>query len=257
MISEGTNLPRLRVVVILRDIGNRTFYEQLVHRITRNDADDRPQDAFIVQLQLPHLHEWACDLEHQALIGWEKRKQAPPEPGTGGDPPPAKFIEGICAEQQRETVVIENQDFTDTDPTARILVDRIGAQTRGTRWMFNMALRELEGLGIPLNGASTTPPDKEELFSIDEQIKRYRESGNNNCKKAALNLKRAAGGGDFFGQVFNQCKKAAGIKGSLEDVSRDHGDPLEAMKRFAEAARRAVENSLRRKRDDGEQGALL
>lgn len=243
MISEGTSLPRIRSVVILRDIGNRTFYEQLVHRITRNDADDRPQDAIIVQLKFPHLHAWGTDLENQATIAWEARKKIEKErerDGMGGhkDLP---FIQGIAAEMQYETVVMEGDDFTDVDPTGRKIHAMVGQETKTSRWQLNKVLRGLSALGINLGGAAPENADKElgELFPVEEQFKRIKDRALTAVRATAVNL----GGNHAFGIVTAECKKEAGIKGKFENVLREHPKPLEAIKAFERAALNALRRS--------------
>jgi hypothetical protein len=240
MISEGTNLPRLRIVVIVRDIGNRTFYEQLVHRVTRNDADDRPQDAIIIQLKLRHLHEWGTDLETQARIGWERQKQLRQNAGDGsGDGAIPKYIEGIAAELENESVVMEGEDFTDVDPTGRKLHSMIGNETKTSRWQLNKVLRGLGQLGVSFKGLSDAP-SQDELFSIEEQFKRHKERALKSIRTAAVKL---GGGEDTFRRVTAECKKAAGIRHRLDDVIRDYPKPIETIKAFEQAAYRALQRS--------------
>jgi superfamily II DNA or RNA helicase len=247
MISEGTNLPRLRIVVILRDIGNRTFYEQLVHRTTRNDADDRPQDAIILQAKFPHLHEWGSDLERQANIGWRKRKQQRGEgAGPDDDAPDKPLVEGICAELERETVILEGEDVTDVDPLGRELHARVGLVTKTSRWQIDKLLKELPNIGIPL-GNMGPPIGGDDLFSKDEEFKRRSERGQSYIKAAAEMLKRR-GVRDPYPKLTFECKKAAGIRCHLRDVMRDHPKPLDAIKMFEQAAYRALERVKR----DGE-----
>jgi superfamily II DNA or RNA helicase len=249
MISEGTNIPRLRIAVILRDIGNRTFYEQLVHRVTRNDADDRPQDAIIVQLHLPHLHEWGSDLERQALIGWNKRVQERAEQAEGsGSTSSQKYIEGISADLADETVVIEGEDFTTEDPIGRRLHDLIGGETKTSRWQLDKILKVLPNVGVSLDTA-TAPINGDELFSIEEQFTRHSERALKWCKTAARNI----GGENAYAKVIAECKRSAGIRGKLSNVIRDHKKPIDAIKTFEAAAYRILQNS----KSDAGQGALL
>jgi hypothetical protein len=250
MISEGTNLPRLRIVVILRDIGNRTFYEQLVHRVTRNDADDCPQDAIIIQIKLPQLHEWGSNLENQALIGREKQQRNEEENVGGGaqwdgDKP---LIEGICAELEDETVMIEGEDCTDVDPLGRRLHALVGLNTKTSRWQIDMMLKQLPNVGIDLNKATDSAQD--ELFSVDQQFNRRYERALQSIRAAAFNL----GGGDAYKRVTAECKRAAGlVKYKLTDVIREHPKPLDAMKRFEQAAQQV----LQRSKQQQQQGSFL
>lgn len=242
MISEGTNIPRMRTIVILRDIGNRTFYEQLVHRVTRNDADDRPQDAIIVQLQLPHLYEWGLDLEQQARIGWNKAKREPTGEGPGADGG-QPTIDGICATLSEEFVAIAGNDFTDVDPLARRLHNEVGDKTHTSRWQTNFILKGLGKLGIRLDGESV--PQDGQPFTIEEQFKRRKDNANKLIRKAAINLGRKE---QHFKTLTWQCKKSAGIKGKLDNVLRDHPDPMAAIIRYEKAAKRALELSNQQRR---------
>jgi superfamily II DNA or RNA helicase len=235
MISEGTNLPRVRVILILRDIGNRTFYEQLVHRATRNDADDRPQDAFIIQLKFPNLHEWCSDLEKQALLAIEIREKKQPS-GRPGDPSAPLLIEGICAEADGEVVVIEGEDFTEVDPIGRKLHAVIGEATKTSRWQLDKILKAMPGIGIGLPNTEI----EQNAFSVDEQIERYVKMGEKDCRRAAQNL---GGDSDAFAKITAEAKRTAGIKCKLKDLARSHPQALDAAKKFAEAARRAYQRS--------------
>lgn len=238
MISEGTNIPRLRVVLILRDIGNRTFYEQLVHRVTRNAADDRPEDAIIIQLKLPHLHAWGEDLERQAQIGWlkQKRRVAPDPSGEPRHPPPA--VDGICAEPGTEAVNIGGIDFSDSDPRARDMVEAL-VHTRITRFQANEAIRFL-GAVPP---ASAMHDD--EIRSIEDDFKAIYEAARKRVNAAAINM---GGQKELYGKVMAECKRSAGIKGNIPDILRDHPKPLEAIRAFYRAAGVALNNSVKYRR---------
>jgi superfamily II DNA or RNA helicase len=63
MISEGTSIPRIRTVLILRDIQSRVKFEQTIHRATRNRSDISPQDAIVIFYHLPDMAEFARTIE--------------------------------------------------------------------------------------------------------------------------------------------------------------------------------------------------
>jgi hypothetical protein len=248
MISEGTNLPRLRIAVLLRDIGNRTFYEQLIHRITRNDADDRLQDAIVIQLQLPHLHEWGSDLERQALIGWQKQLQSRRASADDKERNDEirRDIQGISADLTEETIIIEGDDFTREDPIGRRLHELIGLETKTSRWQLDKALKVLPALGIPLN--ITAPMRGDELVSAEEEFARRRERGVKWCKAAGKLL----GDSEAIRNVIYECKRSAGIRGKLEDVIRDDPNAIVKIKAFEDAAWKALQNAKRMKSQQGE-----
>jgi hypothetical protein len=91
--------------------------------------------------------------------------------------------------------------------------------------------------------------EPDELFTVEEQFKRHYERALKSIRAAAINF----GGGDAFAKITAECKRAAGIKGKLQDVLRDHPKPLDAIKRFEQAAS-AV---LQRSKQQQEQGSLL
>jgi hypothetical protein len=95
MISEGTNLPRIRTVVLLTDITRQLNWTQIVHRSTRNEAEDRLQDALILQIDLPHLRKWATEIEEQINIGIEQLPKPGDSDGMGEEGRPIR--EGACA----------------------------------------------------------------------------------------------------------------------------------------------------------------
>lgn len=234
MITEGTNIPRLRVVLILRDIGNKTFYEQLIHRATRNDADDHLQDAIVIQAKFPNLHDWATQLEEQAQIAIDLRQKRDRGAGGEGEHPAADTIEALFVEPDQEATVIEGDDFTEVDPMGRRLYELLGARTRTSRWQLDMILKEGQKIGLVVTSTETT----EETFTIDEKVTRLWDMGLKDCKRTAMNL---GGGHEIFRKVIGEAKRSAGIKGksSAEDLLRDHPNPLQAVEAFYNAAHRA------------------
>jgi superfamily II DNA or RNA helicase len=240
MISEGTNIPRLRIVVILRDIGNETFYQQLVHRVTRNDAEDRPQDAIVIQAQFPWLHQWGSDLEKQAREGFDKQKRPPVPPGPSeSDGLPQRYINGIGAYIGSEVVVIHGEDFTDEDPIGRKIFEMIGHETMQARWQIDKNLKALKAI----EADATSPFDGvQEALTVEEECEKFLELGNSKCRRAANNY---GGSADNYRRIYASCKRAAGIKCELRDVIRDHPDPIGAARAFSNAATKAFLQSLR------------
>ena len=74
---------------------------------------------------------------------------------------------------------------------------------------------------------------------MEEQFKRHQERALKSIKAAAVNL----GGGDVYAKITAECKRAAGIRSKLADVIRDHPKPLDAIKRFEQAAHQVLQRS--------------
>jgi superfamily II DNA or RNA helicase len=246
MISEGTNLPRIRIVVLLRDILSRVQYEQIVHRATRNDSDEQLQDAVVIQAKLPHLYEWGTDLENEARVAWERKSVSERANVGSGGSSNRPIIEGICAEPECETVNQGDKDVTDIDPMGRAIHADIGLRVKIERHQINEVLISLKSRGVKVT-ISDSDGQEQEPFSVEEKIRRLIEMGNDAIKAAGKKLE-AMGHANQYAAIYGECKRFAGIKGRLEDLIRDHQNPLEAAKKFSDAARRAKQRVEQRQR---------
>ncbi len=156
MISEGTNIPRIRVICILRDIGNKTFYEQLVHRASRNDADDRPEDAIIIQLCYSNLVEWGKELEEDSNLIWLPDEDDGSGSGTiDGDPATSPEVIGIEATLDDDVVdvIISGEDYSDVDPiTVKLMDNNIEISKSGmTRAQGDIFLKAIQDSGVDVS----------------------------------------------------------------------------------------------------------
>lgn len=247
MISEGTNIPRVRIVCILRDVGNQTYYEQLVHRSTRNDADDRPEDAIVVQLSLPNLVQWGAQLENNSRLIWD---DPPKEPGvlpTGdGDGDERPLIEGISAslDDDVDQVIIAGADFTDTDPVAKDLFDVV-SQFAISRAQINMVLRAQKDRGVDISGHEPAQDVRRGL--TDQELMTYYRD------QTGILIKRAARHGDPSGMPdrikkgWGAVRRMANVQMKLDDIPRDHPRPLDAMRALHDAADRHYRSVAGRK----------
>lgn len=238
MISEGTNIPRIRIILLLRDIGNKTFYEQLAHRATRNDADDRPEDAFIIQPALPNLVEWARTLEEEGRYGYVNKSK------IQGVREPIDVLKekifGISAVPDDESVIIEGEDFTDIDPIAREIHAAIGAETKTSRYQIIKILK-----AVPKYKENPKQSFQEEpLFTVEEQCTRFRTEINSICRWVAGD---SGGHQDLFKNIIRECKTIAGIKGSFEQIMKEDPDPLTKFKRLYKAASTIRERYVKHK----------
>lgn len=279
MISEGTSIPRIRVVCILRDIKSQVFYEQLVHRATRNDSDEVPQDAIVVQWRLPTLYRFGCIIEDETRmlvlkpkprcpgcggeLEFKPRSDAPcplcgyvPEATGGGVGNDDDDYLAIAAAVDGEEVRQGGEDFTKWDPTGRKIFDMLGPNPRfGGRDGINEILR-LADVGGFMSQTNEMQP-AERVFTDDELMQRCWDVGLKNCRKAGMTLAKFRGTpvDETIRRVISACKRVAGMgSADLNKVRREFPNPLETMQRFLKATETAVQNANAERR---EQGALV
>lgn len=262
-ISEGTSLPRIRQVCILRDIKSQVFYEQLVHRATRNDSDEVAQDAIVIQWWLPELYAFGCLIEEQTrLIAPRPKPECPqcraeieyrprvglpcpscgyePEPAGGTDTGPIDFV-GLAAESEAEEVVQGGENFSKWDSTSRAILDRLGPNPRyGGRDGINEILRLRDNLA----DADIVAPDPMSHLSPDQKIDRYWEDGNQMCERAGgiiYRMDQSVPMAHAISRVKSACKREAGMgRDTIEKVRREYPNPVETVRKFFEAAQRAL-----------------
>lgn len=267
MISEGTNIPRVRTVCILRSIKSQVFYEQLVHRATRNDSNEVPQDAIVIQWQLPDLHLYGCVIEEQTRLVILKSKLTCPGcaaaleyrpsyerpcgecgyvPDVSCFPPKSDddFVP-LYAELDGEEVRQGGEDFSKYDPMSRCIFDRLGPNPRyGGRDGINEILRLADtGDFMKPNAEPTTKP----LFDPDEQIQRCWDRGRANIKSAAGIVSRARSlpYDEVVRDLTASCKRQAGMKGDIKTVRREHKTPVEVMQKFLKASEAVLSSASR------------
>lgn len=241
MISEGTNIPRIRIVCILRDIGNNTFYEQLVHRATRNDADDRPEDAIIIQLTYPNLVAWGATLEEESRLIWmpEETKENNGNEGNGNTESILPEIIGIDAslDGSNDGVIISGKDYSDTDPIAKILIDEEGVAATGVnRAQINVILKGLTDRNVDIDQAKSVDIREEDCPTTQQDLQEKMDTITQKVKKIAYR-----GPSDYQSNIkeaWNRIKRASGVplQMSNKEIMGRHEDPEKAintMLRFA------------------------
>lgn len=240
MISEGTNIPRIRIVCILRDIGNNTFYEQLVHRATRNDANDRPEDAIIIQLAYPNLVSWGAALEEESRLIWvpEETKDNNDNDGNNTESILPEII-GIEAslDGSNDGVIISGKDYSDTDPIAKILIDEESvAETGVNRVQINVILRKLTDRNVDINQTKPLDVKEEDRPTTQQDLQNKMDAITQKIKKIAHN-----GPSDYQSNIkeaWNRIKRASGVplQMSNKEIMGRHENPeraINAMLRFA------------------------
>ena len=66
MVSEGIDIPRLRVLCLATAPQSRLLFHQLVGRVVRVEPGRQHDRGCVVMSKFPHMMEWAADMEQQA-----------------------------------------------------------------------------------------------------------------------------------------------------------------------------------------------
>lgn len=244
MISEGTNLPRVRVIVMFNTPTQHVYWTQLIHRATRNEDDDRLQDALILQLNMQPVRSWAERVEQEVMIGVANIPE-PKKPTEGESDGPREILHCIAANLDERTVMLEGDDYTRYDKPAAKILDMSSETDRLQRHNVLKVLKLGEDAGeIKIE---RTPELVGTVFTVEEQARRYWEEGNAAIKQAIL-LARRNGEQFEFKIVIAQCKKVAGMgRLRIDDLVASHSDPLRVTKAFYEAARRFLADVRKRR----------
>lgn len=269
MIGEGTSIPRIRGLVIARSVDSCVAFTQFVHRATRNRSDVAHQDAHIFYMALPRMLEYARDIEKEIQDIREKEPSPQPYckeceeilefwpqhgnpcPHCGFEPERKEAIQvDVIGHEVGEVITLQNGEiYSEVDPTARRLYDRLG---------------DIPGLGgrHPLNVILKTG-FKEGFFSIHSPVAENDEadsfqppagtSWEDNFELAGTLIKKAVNARKrrepsmtqerenyLYGVLTNEAKSAAGIplkKGGKKVIDRELQDRDGACRKFVDAAR--------------------
>lgn len=271
MITEGTSIPRIRQVVILRDIKSQVRFEQTVHRATRNRSDTVSQDAKVFLFCLPLMMKFVAAIEDsirmliekpkpccpqcdKELEFWPSRDRPCPYCGYRPPPPPPPPPGGddrftwLGGELDDEVVIQGGQDYTSVDYISRAILIKLGPNpVYGGRHPINeILLTGLQGGFFDLSGVKPQSP-----FSADEEMRKHWDQGMANCKSAAGKLSRGQNisfDEALFG-VIGECKRRAGFpagKNAKEKVMRDDPDARAKFERFYQVSMEALARASNR-----------
>lgn len=267
MINEGTSIPRVRTVLILRDIKSQVRFDQTVHRATRNRSDEFSQDAKVVLFHLPDMMVFVGAIEEEIrfivpapsppcprcrkVLEFKPRRGRPCpfcayEPSGDGATPTNMDFEWLFSEFGQESVKQGGEDFSRYDPISRVILAKFGQNPYyGGRHGMNEIFRAAneENL-INLSEAKQQSP-----WSAEEQMDKHWDEGRKLCERTAGLISRAQGRDyqDTVRLVTAECKRVAGMgRDKQEKVKRDYPNPIETFKRFFEAAKSGFERASRR-----------
>jgi len=271
MISEGTSIPRIRTVLILRDIKSPVKFEQTVHRGTRNRSNEFPQDAKVIFFHLPEMIIFAGTIEEEIkLVVPAEKPRCPqcqntlefrPRSGRpcsfcGYEPEPTDEprksgigFEWLFSEFGGESVLQGGDDFSLYDPISRTVLGKLGENPHyGARHGLNEVLKTAHQGGlIALQESETTT--NQAPFSDEEVQDRYWNQGRKNCEKVAgvISRKERTDYQETLRGIIWECKRTARMgKDKQETVKRDYMDPTGTFRRFYEASQQALERARRR-----------
>ena len=251
MISEGTNLPRIRTVVLLTDITRQLNWTQIVHRATRNEAEDRLQDSLILQIDLPNLRKWATEIEEEINIGIEKMpKKGDDDPAGGEGDGPSEKIRALGAYLDEREVMMEGDDYTRYDPPATKLYRALSPETKQEKWHLLKILREGEGMGLISLTDGSPPPASP--FTVEEECKAYWDSAQRKIRRAVMTLTNKQPEGKDYAYIMNRCKREAGMgKLRFEELMRTYSEPLVVLKKLDATASKVLQEALEKAKKDG------
>lgn len=100
MISEGVDIPRLRVLVMASAPQSELLFRQIIGRVVRSTSADERQEAHVFLADMPHLREMAQRIEEEAQAGLRDREARASDP-----------IEREAAEDDRPGIVFGDSTY--------------------------------------------------------------------------------------------------------------------------------------------------
>jgi len=249
MISEGTNLPRIRTVVLLTDITRQLNWTQIVHRSTRNEAEDRLQDALILQIDLPHLRRWATEIEEQVSIGIEKMPRSDAEGAGGEGEEPSERVRALGAYLDEREVMMEGDDYTRYDEPATKLYRALSPEIKHEKWHLFKFLREGEEMGlISLTDAQAPQPSP---FTREEECKAHWDNAQKKIKRAVKLITNNKGSGKDYAFLMARCKREAGMgKQRFEEIMRTDTAALAILRKLDAVASKVLHEAQEKAKKD-------
>jgi hypothetical protein len=267
MITEGTSIPRIRTILILRDIKSPVRFDQTVHRATRNRSERFAQDAKVILFHLPEMMIFVGIIEDEIRLVIPKPKPKCPgcaaelefsprrgqpcpfcsyEPEAGSSSSSHTEFEWLFSKFGEETVKQGGEDFSRYDPLSRVVIGKLGRNPHyGGRHGINEIFRAADEANlINLSDAKPTSP-----FSDDEKMERWWDAGRKLCERTAGIVSRSQGLDyqEVLRRVTAACKREAGMgRDKKETVMREYKDPVGTFQRFYEAAERALRRAQQR-----------
>ena len=131
MISEGTNIPRLRVCCHLTRVKTELYFRQVLGRILRASADDQ-EESYLFMPAEPSLIEYAWrvgeevpKIETVKMEWMGNERKADPAPNTGNVPISDTRIE-IAIDEPQSLNPTDGQPFEGDSPPPSVLADAYG-----------------------------------------------------------------------------------------------------------------------------------
>jgi superfamily II DNA or RNA helicase len=272
MINEGTSIPRIRQIVILRDIKSQVRFDQTVHRATRNRSDTKHQDAKVFLFRLPIMMTYVGLIEDamRAIIERPKvlcpgcrhelefrPREDKPCPYCGYEPPITcyppdgqrdKRFTWLFGELDDETVVQGGEDFTSVDYMSRAILIKLGPNpVYGGRHPINEIL--ITGIRDGLFEATGGKPKSP--FSAEEEMNKHWGRGMQNCESAAgvIASRQGIPYQEAISSVIGECKRMAGFprgKDAKQRVMRDDPDAPAKFKKFFDGSVDVVKRTSKR-----------
>lgn len=276
LVSEGTNVKRVRNIVILREIKSHVLYQQLVHRATRNDSDVVLEHAVVFQPAFPHMSQWGRELEDDVRAALKARGSDDRDGGQqdpfckhcreeldfwpnyvtrlcpNGDCPSNqpgfeidfRYIEALAARpDEAPTTHVPNLGEYDNEVYE---VSRRLHIPMPPDCTFHPVLEAVKGLrdrGIDISGVTGDAPADEPL---DERCKRLWEAGLKDVRAAAM-IEGERRGGDqqeIIRRITHRAKAMAGFSGrKWQDVLANDRDCEGKFQAFRNQAARFLKGA--------------
>ncbi len=149
MVSEGVDIPRLRVLVYATNITTVLFFRQAMGRVVRMQREPEEQTAFVYMPEDPLLLDYARQIKLEVQIGREERIEREWDESRNGHPSlaqrfddPFLFSEGVAGAEIHDAEEFTQQELQDAMEHAR----RAGCPVDDPKLIANIArVRRVSG----------------------------------------------------------------------------------------------------------------
>ena len=211
-VSEGVDIKRLRVMLMLSRPGTELLFRQLVGRVVRVENKTMAENATVFMAKFPQLVEWAARITEEAQAGLKDREEDERERGKMEKKAGFMFVKGCSHEDGGGTSIYGEQ----YDPSEINFAEELRANdpTLASVSVAQIAhLCKKVGVVPPERRADTRPLHE----------KKY-EKGTEINRLARIIAYKLAGPGEkpAFSEVWRNLNSRLGVS-SFDDLKDNHG----------------------------------
>lgn len=215
-ISEGVDIKRLRVMVVLSCPSTELLFRQLVGRVVRVEDKEKHENATVFIAKFPSLMEWASRIMEEAKQGIKDREEMGEGNGNGTNGNSFFHAKG-CSHEHGGGTSIFGEHYNPYE------INFAESIKENDPLLASVSIIQIAHLCKKMN---VTPPNQEQPTKPLHEIKvEKRTKVNRLAREYAIKTAPTGDKPDFAG-IWKKISSAIGVK-NLDDLTDNH--PIEKM----------------------------